>query len=190
VDRGGRVGPRKARPLNGGARRTFYAGVLAGIVAFVSLLGAFKDLYALADPAHEGEFAWGYVMLRYTCRSRVWFGYRFTGDAAWWATWPHVAIYGAIAVGLLRRARWACLAVVGYLAYVVASQTVFTLFYPYGWLTGRPYPTAYAREELEFLVISAPFEFVAAFLFWRLRGAFGAAEAAGNPAVASTEGGR
>jgi hypothetical protein len=84
----------------------FRGGFLAGVLAFVAFVGVFKDVYALVDPGRRGELAWGFLMVRYTSLERVWFGYRLTGDAAWYAALPHVAIYGAAILGLLGLRRW------------------------------------------------------------------------------------
>jgi hypothetical protein len=89
------------RPQRDVDAHVFRAGVLAGVLAFVAFVGVFKDVYALVDPGRRGELAWGFLMVRYTSLERVWFGYKLTGDAAWYATLPHVAIYGAAIIGLV-----------------------------------------------------------------------------------------
>jgi hypothetical protein len=90
----------------------------AGVLAFVAFVGVFKDVYALADPGRRGELAWGYLMVRYTSLERVWFGYRLTGDAAWYAALPHVAVYRAVIVGLVGLRSWGWLLAFLYVAYV------------------------------------------------------------------------
>lgn len=123
----------------------FRGGFLAGVLAFVAFLGVFKDVYALVDPGRRGELTWGFLMVRYTSLERVWFGYRLTGDAAWYAALPHVAIYGAAILGL---------------------------FYPLGYFTGNPYPTVWANEEWKFLEVSTPLELSILALLWWYRDVF------------------
>jgi hypothetical protein len=94
------------RPQRDVDAHVFRAGVLAGVLAFVAFVGVFKDVYALVEPGRRRELAWGFLMVRYTSLERVWFGYKLTGDAAWYATLPHVAIYGAAIIGLVGLRRW------------------------------------------------------------------------------------
>jgi hypothetical protein len=146
--------------------------VLGGAIAFVALLGAIKDLYALLDPAGRGEMAWGFLMLRYSSLQRVWLGYKFTGDAAWFAVFPHLALYAAAVYGLVSRRRWCWYLLFAYLLYVPISQSLYMVFYPLGFLTGRPLPDSFVRGEWLFLAISVPLELAAAILVWRYRDLF------------------
>jgi hypothetical protein len=150
----------------------FRGGFLAGVLAFVAFVGVFKDVYALVDPGRRGELAWGFLMVRYTSLERVWFGYRLTGDAAWYATLPHVAIYGAAILGLLGLRRWGWWLVFLYLAYVPLSEWSFMFFYPLGYLTGDPYPAVWANEEWKFLEVSTPLELSLLALLWWYRDVF------------------
>jgi hypothetical protein len=123
----------------------FRAGVLAGVLAFV---GVFKDVYALAVPGRRGELAWGYLMVRNTSLERVWFGYKLTGDAAWCAALPHVAIHGAAIIGLVGLQRWDGGLALAYVAYVPFSEWAFMVFYPLGLLAGDRYPAGERRMEV------------------------------------------
>ena len=71
------------------------------------VLGVVKDVWALLKPSGEGLLVFGFLMIRYSSLYRVWFGYAFTGAAAWYATVPHVLLYGAGIYGLITRRRWA-----------------------------------------------------------------------------------
>jgi hypothetical protein len=150
----------------------FRAGVLAGVLAFIAFVGVFKDVYALIDPGRRGSLAWGFLMVRYTSLERVWFGYRLHGDAAWYATLPHVAIYAAAIIGLAGMRRWGWWLVFLYVIYVSLSEWSFMFFYPLGYLTGEPYPAAWANEEWKFLVVSTPLELTAAAALWWYRDVF------------------
>lgn len=147
--------------------RSYRAGLIAGAVVFVALLGFIKDLYALLDPAGRGEMAWGFLMLRYSSLQRVWLGYKFTGDAAWFATFPHLALYTAAIYGIIRRRRWCWYLLFGYLLYIPLSQSIYMLLYPLGYLTGRPMPEEIIRGEWLFLAISVPLELAVAAVLWR-----------------------
>jgi len=105
-------------------------------------------------------------MLRYSSLQRVWFGYKFTGDAAWYAVFPHLALYAAACT-----ARHAPAMV--YLASLrlpdlrADSQIIYMALYPFGWATGTPLPPEFVRGEWLFLAISVPLELGAAALVWR-----------------------
>src|SRR5262249_2088949 len=150
----------------------FRGGFLAGVLAFVAFVGVFKDVYALVDPGRRGELAWGLLMVRYTSLERVWFGYRLTGDAAWDAAFPHPAIYGAAIIGLAGFRRWGWRLPVLSFLFVSVWEWGFMFFYPLGYLTGEPYPPAWASEEWKFLVVSTPLELTMAALLWWYRDAF------------------
>jgi len=152
--------------------RSYRAGVLAGAIAFIALLGAIKDVYALLDQAGRGEMAWGFLMLRYSSLQRVWFGYKVTGDAAWLAIFPHVALYAASVYGLVGRRRWCWYLLFTYVLYIPVSQSIYMVLYPLGYLTGRPMPDSFVRGEWLFLAISVPLELAAAGLLWRYRDLF------------------
>ena len=153
--------------------RSYRAGVFAGMVAFIAFLGLVKDIYALLDSAGRGQMAWGFLMLRYSSLQRVWLGYKFTGDAAWYAAFPHLALYGAAVYGLVLRRRWSWLLLFGYLLYVPLSQLVYMVLYPLGYLSGTPLPPDFVRSEWLFLAISVPLELGAAALVWHYRDLFG-----------------
>jgi len=153
--------------------RSYRAGVLAGVFAFIAFLGFVKDLYAVLDSSGRGEMAWGFLMLRYSSLQRVWFGYKFTGDAAWIATFPHLGLYAAAVYGLVARRRWCWYLVFAYLLYLPVSQSIYMALYPLGYLTGQPLPEEFVRGEWLFLAISLPLELGAAVLVWRYRDRFG-----------------
>jgi hypothetical protein len=152
--------------------RSYRAGLLAGALAFVAFLGCVKDVYALLDVNGRGEMAWGFVMLRYSSLQRVWLGYKLMGDAAWYATFPHLVVYAAAIYGLVLRRGWGWLLVFIYLLYVPVSQVIYMLLYPLGYLTGQPLPEGFVRGEWLFLAISVPLELGLAGLMWRYRDAF------------------
>jgi len=152
--------------------RSYRAGLLAGALAFVAFIGFVKDVYALLDVNGRGEMAWGFVMLRYSSLQRVWLGYKLTGDAAWYATFPHLVLYAAAMYGMVLRRGWGWLLVFIYLLYVPVSQVIYMLLYPLGYLTGQPLPERFVRGEWLFLAISVPLELGLAGLMWRYRGVF------------------
>jgi hypothetical protein len=153
--------------------RAFRAGLFAGVVAFVALLGAIKDLYALLDPEGRGQLAWGFLILRYSALQRVWLGYKLTGDAAWFAAFPHLFLYAAAAYGLVARRLWCWYLLFAYLLYLPVSQAIYMALYPLGYLTGRPLSQAFVRGEWLFLSISVPLELALAGVLWRYRDLFG-----------------
>lgn len=152
--------------------RGYRAGVLAGILAFIAFLGCVKDVYALLDASGRGQMAWGFLMLRYSSLQRVWFGYKFTGNAAWYAVFPHLALYAAAAYGLVARRGWVVWLLFVYLIYVPISQLLYMVFYPLGFVSGQPFPVEIVRGEWLFLAISVPLELGAAALIWRYRDVF------------------
>ena len=152
--------------------RGYRAGVFAGALAFIAFLGCVKDIYALLDESGRGQMAWGFRMLRYSGLQRVWFGYTFVGDAAWYAVFPHLALYAAAMYGLVLRRRWIPGLLVAYLVYLPISQFIFMFLYPLGWVSGTPLPPEFVRGEWLFLVISVPLELGAAALVWRYRDLF------------------
>ena len=152
--------------------RSYRAGLLAGALAFVTFLVFVEDVYALLDVNGRGEMAWGFVMLRYSSLQRVWLGYKLTGDAAWYATLPHLVLYAAAIYGLVLRRGWGWLLVFIYLLYVTVSQVIYMLLYPLGYLTGQPLPEGFVRGEWLFLAISVPLELGLAGLMWRYRDVF------------------
>jgi len=152
--------------------RSYRAGLLAGALAFVAFLGFVKDVYALLDVHGRGEMAWGFVMLRYSSLQRVWLGYKLMGEAAWYATFPHLVLYAAAIYGLVLRCGWGWLLVFIYLLYVPVSQVIYMLLYPLGYLTGQPLTEGFVRGEWLFLAISVPLELGLAGLMWRYRDVF------------------
>jgi hypothetical protein len=149
--------------------RSFRAGVVAGGLVLIAVLGAVKDLYALLKPNGRGQLILGFLMLRYTSAERVWFGYRFTGDAAWFAAIPHVVIYAAAAVGLVGLRRWGWWLLFTYVVYIPVSEGIFALLYPFGYLTNHPYDASLVRAEWFFILVSLPLELLALVLLWRYK---------------------
>lgn len=152
--------------------RVYRAGVIAGILSFLAFLGVVKDLNAILDPGGHGEVAWGFLMVRYTSLSRVWFGYRLTGAAAWWATLPHLVLYATGMIGLIGLRRWGWYLLFAYLLYIPLSEWTYMFLYPLGYLSGAPYPDPVRWGEWFFLLISFPLELLAAWLLWRYRDLF------------------
>lgn len=160
------------RPAPAVDMRVYRAGVLAGVLSFIAFLGVVKDLNVILHPGERGQVAWGFLMLRYTSLQRVWFGYRFTGHAAWLATFPHLVLYAAVMYGLIGLHRWAWYLLFAYLLYVPLSEWTYMFLYPLGYLTGRPYPEPLVEAEGFFLLISLPLEFLALCLLWWYRDLF------------------
>ncbi len=150
----------------------YRAGVIAGVLAFLAFLGVVKDVNALLNPYGHGEVAWGFLMLRYSSLQRVWFGYRFVGDAAWYATIPHLILYAAAMVGLIGLKRWGWSLLFAYLLYIPVSEWSYMFLYPLGYLTGEPYPDPVRYGEWFFLLISFPLELLGAWPLWRYRDIF------------------
>lgn len=153
-------------------RRVYRAGVVAGMLSFIAFLGVVKDLNAILDPAGRGEVAWGFVMIRYTSIQRVWFGYKLTGELAWYASFPHLLLYTAALIGLIGRTRWGWWLAFAYLLYIPLSEWTYMVLYPLGYLTGQAYPDPIRYGEWMFLLISFPLELLAAWLLWRYRDIF------------------
>jgi hypothetical protein len=152
--------------------RAYQAGLVAGAVTLVALLGVVKDLYALLQPSGRGQLVFGFLVLRYTRLERVWFGYRFTGTEAFWATIPHVLLYATAAYGLMTRRRWGWTLTFIYVLYIPLSELAFAIFYPLGYLTRKPYPQSALQAEWIFLAVSLPLTFFTARLLWRYRDVF------------------
>src|SRR5215475_5198594 len=92
------VNPDPVSPQPVGDLRVFRAGLIAGVLAFISFLGAVKDIGAVLSPGERGDLTWGFLSVRYTSLSRVWFGYRFVGEEAWKAAFPHLVVYAAAVI--------------------------------------------------------------------------------------------
>src|SRR5262245_30294656 len=152
--------------------RAYRAGLVAGAMTLVAALGAVKDLYALLKPSGRGQLVFGFLMLRYTRLERVWFGYRFTGTEAFWATIPHVLLYAAVAYGLITCRRWGWILTFAYVLYIPLSELAFAIFYPLGYLTRQPYDQSVVRAEWFFIAVSLPLELLTVWLLWRYRDLF------------------
>jgi len=152
--------------------RAHRAGFIAGAIALVAFLGALKDVGALLAPRGTGQFVWGFLILRYSSIERVWFGYLFTGYAAWLATFPHLVLYAVSIYGLIGLRRWGWYIVFAYLLYIPLSEWAYMFLYPLGYLTGRPYPEPILRTEWLFLFIGLPLELGVAGLLWWYRDLF------------------
>jgi uncharacterized membrane protein YkgB len=107
--------------------RIYRAGLVIGAVALVMALGVIKDVWALVKPSGEGVLVFGFLMVRYSSLYRVWFGYGFTDTAAWYATIPHVILYGAGAYGLVMRRHWGWVLLSVYLLYIPISEVLYAL---------------------------------------------------------------
>jgi hypothetical protein len=152
--------------------RVYRAGFIAGAIALIALLGVIKDLGAILAPGGSGQFVWGFLVLRYSSLERVWFGYLFTGYAAWLATFPHLVLYAASIYSLMGLRRWGWYLVFAYMLYIPLSEWVYMFLYPLGYLTSRPYPEPILRTEWLFLLIGLPLELSVVGLLWWYRGLF------------------
>ena len=145
-------------------QRAFRFGTVIGGLALIASLGAFKNFMALCSGERDGYVLFGFLALQYSA-SQVWFGYAFTGLAGQLLRIPHILLYGAAAYGLWTRRKWAWYLVFGYLLYIVLSLSMFTALYPWGMLTGQPYPYPYLFSETRFFFESF---FLIALLEWYL----------------------
>ena len=151
--------------------RAYHAGLIAGAVTLVALLGVVKDLFALLKPSGRGQLVFGFLTLRYTRLERVWFGYRFTGQEALLATIPHVLLYAAVAYGLITRRRWGWVLTFAYVLYIPLSELAFAIFHPAVFTRNLSIRSA-AQTEWIFLAVSLPLAFFTARLLWRYRDLF------------------
>ena len=133
--------------------RSYNAGLVFGIVTLIILLGVIKDVWALLKPSGEGQLVFGFLMLRYSSRYRVWFGYPLTGLAAWYATIPHVVLYTAAIYGLVTRRRWGWVLLSVYLLYIPLSEALYALLPRFGY-GGRPViPAEILWAHVPYLII-------------------------------------
>ena len=112
--------------------RSYRAGLVIGAVTLVMALGVIKDVWALVKPSGEGVLVFGFLMIRYSSLYRVWFGYALTDTAAWYATIPHVILYGAGIYGLIMRRRWGWMLLSIYLLYIPISEVLYALIGGFG----------------------------------------------------------
>jgi hypothetical protein len=113
--------------------RSYRAGLVIGAVTLVMALGVIKDVWALVKPSGEGVLVFGFLMIRYSSLYRVWFGYALTDTAAWYATIPHVILYGAGIYGLIMRRRWGWMLLSIYLLYIPISEVLYALIGGFGY---------------------------------------------------------
>ena len=150
----------------------YRAGVVAGVLTFLAFVGVVKDIAVLLSPGERGELTWGFLSVRYTSLSRVWFGYRFVGETAWLAAAPHLLLYGVSMVGLAGARRWGWYVAFAYVLYIPLSEWTYMFLYPLGYLSGQPYPDPIRWSEWVFLMISFPLEVLAAGVLWWYRDVF------------------
>jgi len=156
-------------------QHAFRAGTVAGGLALIAALGAFKNFMALFSGEREGYVLFGFLALQYSA-SQVWFGYAFNGLTGQLLRIPHILLYSAAAYGLWARRKWAWYLLVGYLLYVVVSLAVFTLLYPWGLLTGEPYPQPYRASETRFFFEALAIIVVIEWFLYRQHDVFGVAK--------------
>ena len=156
-------------------QRAFRSGTVAGGLALIAALGAFKNFMALFSGEREGYVLFGFLALQYSA-SQVWFGYAFNGLAGQLLRIPHILLYSAAAYGLWTRRKWAWYLLVGYLLYVAVSLAVFTLLYPWGLLTGEPYPEPYRTSETRFFFEALAMIVALEWILYRQRDVFGIVE--------------
>jgi|RhiMethySRZTD1v2_1073278.scaffolds.fasta_scaffold420861_3 hypothetical protein len=156
-------------------QRAFRAGTVAGGLALLAALGAFKNFMALFSGERDGYVLFGFLALQYSA-SQVWFGYAFNGLAGQLLRIPHILLYSAAAYGLWTRRQWAWYLLIGYLLYVIVSLAVFTLLYPWGLLTGEPYPEPYRTSETRFFFEALAMIVALEWILYRQRDVFGIVE--------------
>ena len=156
-------------------QRAFRAGTVAGGLALLAALGAFKNFMAMFSGEREGYVLFGFLALQYSA-SQVWFGYAFNGLTGQLLHIPHILLYSAAAYGLWTRRAWAWYLIVGYLVYIAISLGVFTLLYPWGFLTGKPYPEPYRNSETRFFFEALTIIVAIEWFLYRQREVFGVQE--------------
>ena len=152
--------------------RAYRAGLIFGAITLVMLLGVIKDVWALYKPSGHGQLLFGFLTLRYSSAERVWFGWRFSGAEAWFATVPHVVLYTAGAYGLITLRRWGWYLLFIYLLYIPLSEALFVLFYPFGYVTGLPYPIQIFWAHVPYLITLVVLVVLSAWMLWRYRDLF------------------
>lgn len=152
--------------------RAYHAGLIFGAITLIMILGVIKDVWALIKPSGTGQLLFGFLILRYSSVDRVWLGLKFSGAEAWFATIPHVVLYAAGAYGLITLRRWAWYLLFVYLLYIPLSEGLFLVFYPFGYLTGLPYPIEIVRAHIPYLVTQAVLVSLSVWMLWRYRDLF------------------
>ncbi len=70
-------------------QRAFRAGTIAGGLALLAALGAFKNFMAMFSGERDGYVLFGFLALQYSA-SQVWFGYAFSGLTGQLLRIPHI----------------------------------------------------------------------------------------------------
>ncbi len=153
-------------------QRTFRAGTVAGGLALIAALGAFKNFMAMFSGERDGYVLFGFLALQYSA-SQVWFGYAFSGLTGQFLRVPHILLYSAAAYGLWTRRKWAWYLIAGYLVYAMVSLAIFTLLYPWGFLTDNPYPEPYRTSETRFFFEALAITIALEWILYRQRDVFG-----------------
>jgi hypothetical protein len=152
--------------------RAYRTGLVFGAVALVMLLGVIKDVWALLKPSGEGLLVFGFLMIRYSSAYRVWFGYAFTGTAAWYATIPHVVLYAAGIYGLIARRRWGWMLISAYLLYIPVSEVLYALLGSFGYLEGRTIPADILQAHIPYYLVLAGLIGLIEWSLWKCRDIF------------------
>jgi hypothetical protein len=152
--------------------RSYNAGLVFGAVASVMVLGVVKDVWALLKPSGEGLLVFGFLMIRYSSLYRVWFGYAFTGAAAWYATVPHVLLYGAGLYGLITRRRWAWMLLSVYLLYILVSEALYAFFGGFGYLDRPVIPAEILWAHIPYYVVLVVLVGLVERSLWKCRSIF------------------
>jgi hypothetical protein len=167
-------------------QRAFRAGTVAGGLALIAALGAFKNLMAMFSGEREGYVLFGFLALQYSA-AQVWFGYAFSGLTGQLLRIPHILLYSAAAYGLWTRRKWAWYLIVSYLLYVIVSLAIFTLLYPWGFLTGESYPEPYRTSETRFFFEALAIIVVLEWFLYRQREVFGVEKRSRQLSVLSSQ---
>ena len=83
-----------------------------------------------------------------------------------------VVVYAAGPYGLITLRRWGWYLLISYVLYIPLSEGIFLLLYPFGYLTGQPYPIEIVRAQWSFMAVSAVLEIFIISMLWRFRGLF------------------
>ena len=77
-----------------------------------------------------------------------------------------------VAYGLITLRRWGWYVLFGYLLYIPLSEALFLLFYPFGYVTGLPYPIQVVWVHVPYLITLVVLVVLSVWMLWRYRDLF------------------